>query len=102
MPKMNGLACALAIGTFGWIVALPAHAEQQCAPRDQVVKVLNAKFQENQRAMGLINERTMMEVYISPRGTWTMVVTNENGMTCVLAAGEAWDELPTAALGPAS
>ena len=43
-----------------------------------------------------------MEVYISPRGTWTMVVTNENGVTCVLAAGEAWDELPATALGPAS
>ena len=58
MPKMNGLACALAIGTFGCIAVLPAQAEQQCAPREQVVKVLNAKFQENQRAMGLINEKS--------------------------------------------
>ena len=102
MPKMNGLACALAIGTLGCIAVLPAQAQQQCAPREQLVKVLNAKFQENQRAMGLINERAMMEVYISPRGTWTMVVTNENGVTCVLASGEAWDELPATALGPAS
>lgn len=67
-----------------------------------MVKVLNAKYQESQRALGLINEKAMMEVYISPAGTWTMVVTNDAGLTCVLAAGEAWDEMPEKALGPAS
>jgi hypothetical protein len=101
MRKIIGLACALAIGTLYSSVALSA-VQDQCGPRDQVVKVLNAKYQESQRALGLINERAMMEVYISPAGTWTMVVTNEAGVTCVLAAGEAWDELPTKALGPSS
>jgi len=102
MRKIIGLACALAIGTLYSSVALSAQAQDQCGPREQVVKVLNAKYQESQRALGLINERAMMEVYISPAGTWTMVVTNEAGVTCVLAAGEAWDELPTKALGPSS
>ena len=40
-----------------------------------------------------------MEVFISRQGTWTMVVTNETGMSCVMAAGEAWDEKPTQVLG---
>jgi hypothetical protein len=81
-------------------MALPAQAQgrDQCGPRDQVVKVLNAKYQESQRALGLINEKAMMEIYISPAGTWTMVVTNEAGVTCVLAAGEAWDEMPAKTL----
>lgn len=99
MRKMIGLACALAIGTFTTSAAV---AQEQCAPRDQIVKVLNAKFQESQRALGLINEKAMMEVYISQRGSWTMVVTNDQGVTCVLAAGEAWDEMPVKALGPSS
>jgi hypothetical protein len=105
MRKTIGLACALAIGTFS-LTALPALAQaqgrEQCGPRDQVVKVLNAKYQENQRALGLINEKAMMELYISPRGTWTMVVTNDAGISCVLAAGEAWDELPVKTLGQSS
>ena len=99
MRKMIGLACALAIGTFATSAAV---AQEQCAPRDQIVKVLNAKFQESQRALGLINEKAMMEVYISSKGTWTMVVTNDQGVACVLAAGEAWDEMPVKALGPSS
>jgi hypothetical protein len=105
MRKTIGLACALAIGTLG-LSALPGmtqvQSREQCGPRDQVVQVLNAKYQESQRALGLINEKAMMEVYISSRGTWTMVVTNEAGISCVLAAGEAWDELPLKALGQSS
>jgi hypothetical protein len=102
MRNLAGLACALVIGTLSSSIAIPAQAQDQCGPRDKVVKVLNAKYQESQRALGLINEKAMMEVYISPAGTWTMVVTNEAGIACVLAAGEAWDEMPTKALGPSS
>ncbi|MGE3873902.1 MAG: hypothetical protein AB7F74_13180 [Parvibaculaceae bacterium] len=102
MRKAIGLACALVIGTLTINATLPAQAQEQCGPRDQVVKLLNAKYQENQRAVGLINEKAVMEVYISSRGTWTMLITNEAGLACVLAAGEAWDEMPMKALGPAS
>jgi hypothetical protein len=103
MRKTIGLACALVIGTLSLNgVAAQAQGQEQCGPHDQVVKVLNAKYQESQRATGLINEKAMMEVYISSRGTWTMVVTNEAGISCVLAAGEAWDELPVKILGQSS
>ena len=105
MRKTIGLACALAIGTLS-LGAFPAYAQvqgqQQCGPHDQVVKVLSAKYQESQRALGLINEKAMVEVYISSRGTWTMVVTDEAGISCVLAAGEAWDEQPLKVLGESS
>jgi hypothetical protein len=94
MRNTIGLACALAIGTLMINTALPAQAQEQCGPREEVVKALNAKYQESQRALGLINDKAMMEVYISAKGTWTMVVTNDQGMSCVLAAGEAWDEKP--------
>jgi hypothetical protein len=103
MRNISGLACALAIGTLYFTAVVPAQAQQsQCGPHGEIVKVLNAKYQESQRALGLINEKAMMEVFISHKGTWTMLVTNEAGITCIVAAGEAWDERPIAALGPAS
>jgi hypothetical protein len=105
MRKTIGLACTLAIAALsssGFPANAQVQGQQQCGPHDQVVKVLSAKYQESQRAMGLINEKAMMEVYISSRGTWTMVVTNEAGISCVLAAGEAWDELPLNAVGQSS
>jgi hypothetical protein len=103
MHRISELACAFAMCSFALSATVFAQTpQQQCAPRGEVVKVLNAKYQESQRALGLINEKAMMEVYISPAGTWTMVVTNEAGIACVLAAGEAWDEMPAKAIGPAS
>lgn len=35
-----------------------------------------------------------MEVYISSTGTWTMLVTDRSGLTCIPGAGDAWDEAP--------
>ena len=96
MRRLIGLACAL---FFSTLPAAALEAQGQCAPHEEVVNVLNAKFQESQRAIGLINEKAMMEVFISTEGIWTMVVTNEAGMSCVMAAGEAWDEKPTQVLG---
>ncbi|MGE0242268.1 MAG: hypothetical protein AB7S59_26400, partial [Parvibaculaceae bacterium] len=62
MRKMTGPACALAIGTLCFSPVVAAQAPEQCGPRDQVVKVLNANYQESQRALGLIKEKAMMEV----------------------------------------
>jgi hypothetical protein len=31
-----------------------------------------------------------------------MVVTNEAGMSCIMAAGESWNEKPTQIAGPLS
>lgn len=101
MQRMIGLAAGMLAGTL-MASAADAQSQSQCAPRTDVVKVLAAKYQESPRVVGLINEKAMMEIYASPKGTWTMVVTNEKGVSCVLADGEAWDERPAVALGPSS
>ncbi len=99
MRRITLFACAMLLG------ALPlssASAQVQCALRPDIIKVLAAKYQESQRALGLISEKAMMEIYTSPKGTWTLLVTHDNGLSCVVASGEAWDELPAVAMGPAS
>lgn len=35
-----------------------------------------------------------IEVYASPDGTWTIVTTRPDGMSCLMAAGQAWETLP--------
>lgn len=99
MRRFNVFACAMLMGALPLSSAL---AQVQCAPRMDVVKVLAAKYQESQRALGLINEKAMMEIYTSAKGTWTLVVTHDNGLACVVASGEAWDERPVTAMGPES
>lgn len=66
----------------------------RCGPRAEIVKVLAEKYHELPRIAGAIEGLAMMEAYVSERGTWTIVVTNSAGLTCLMAAGHAWDELP--------
>jgi hypothetical protein len=94
MRRTSGFECALMIGTLVTSLASSAEAQGRCGPHDEIVKVLNGKYKENRRALGLINEKAVMEVYISPKGTWTMLVTDQRGLTCILAAGDAWEEAP--------
>jgi hypothetical protein len=38
----------------------------------------------------------VLEVFVSDTGTWTVVVTDPKGVSCVLAAGQSWEEIPVA------
>lgn len=33
----------------------------------------------------------IMEIYASATGTWTVIVTDVTGMSCIVAAGEGWE-----------
>jgi hypothetical protein len=76
-----------------------AEAAQKCGKHEDIVKVLASKYQESRRAMGLVSAQSVMEIYMSPKGTWTMLVSNTKGESCIVAAGEAWQELAIQAAG---
>jgi hypothetical protein len=78
-----------------------AAAAAKCAAYSDVTKFLTGKYQENRRALGVVNDKAIVEVFTSPQGTWTMLITDRSGLSCILAAGESWEETPVLALGPA-
>lgn len=86
-----------ALGT----VAAPAQAESRavCKDRGELIKVLAKKFGETQRSYGLQNDRRVLELYASPDGSWTALLTLPSGRSCVVAAGEAWTTLPPIPVG---
>lgn len=66
----------------------PAYAQSPpCGPHDEIVKVLTGKYQEKPAAMGLVNPQMVMETYLSPQGTWTIFLTNDKGVSCLIASG---------------
>ena len=99
MPRKSGFACALLIGTLVTSFSSLGQAQERCAPHGDVVKVLAGKYQESRRAAGLISEKAVLELFTSPKGTWTMLVTDQRGVTCIIAAGDAWDDAPRLAQG---
>lgn len=81
--------------------SLSASAEEKrpCGNRAAIVKKLDAKFQESGQARGLASETQIVEVFVSPAKTWTMLVSYPNGTSCIMASGQAWHQLPVTLAG---
>ena len=70
--------------------AAPALAQMPCAPRKDVVRYLGKTFGEVPAMNGLADFGALMEVLVSPQGTWTLIVTAPSGEACVVATGQHW------------
>jgi len=78
-----------------------ANAQQVCGQRTDVVSKLDSDYKESTTGMGLVNNGSVVEVFASQSGTWTILVTQPNGVSCVVATGEAWESVTkNAKLGP--
>ncbi|SNR46755.1 hypothetical protein [Puniceibacterium sediminis] len=79
-------------------VAGPALAQgNNCAPREKVVDRLASKYGETRQSIGLGTDNAVVEVFASDdTGTWTITVTRTDGMTCLVASGQAFEALAEA------
>jgi hypothetical protein len=65
-----------------------------CAPRDAVVQKLAQDYGESRQSIGLGRDNAVMEVFASlSSGSWTITVTRANGMTCLVASGQAFEAI---------
>ncbi len=89
------LTAGLLLGVVG--IATPAYAAS-CAKRDIVVKRLKALYSEQLTAGGIQTTSTTqnyVEVWSSPdTGTFTVILTTPYGLSCVVASGTDWQNLP--------
>ena len=84
------LALSLQLGTSG-----PAAAQSVCMPHAEVKKQLNTRYAEAPVSLGLASNGAVYEVYSTDDGvSWMIVVTMPNGTSCLLANGEAWENVP--------
>jgi len=72
-----------------------AFAQAACGEYTDIVNKLNQKYSEKPISMGLGNNGAMIEVFASTKGTFTIVITRPNGISCLVAAGESWENIPT-------
>ncbi len=94
--KMGAVAatCGLTILTAG---LASAQQQRNCGPRDLVVARLAEGYGETRQSMGLGANNAVIEVFASDEsGTWTITVTTPNGMTCLVASGQAFEALAEA------
>jgi hypothetical protein len=80
---------------IGWsAISSPAQAQAMCGERGVVVANLEKTYSEAPVSIGLASNGSVIEVLASPSGTFTIILTQPNGLSCVMAAGENWENLP--------
>jgi len=82
----------LAIG-FALLAATGAQAQgRNCATREKVVTRLADGYGESRQAIGLGANNQVVETFANlESGTWTVLVTMPNGLTCLVASGKAFE-----------
>ena len=92
------LNCAAAVATVLVATATTSEAQQRnCGPRDTVVDRLNSSYGETRKSIGLGANNQVVEVFASEEtGTWTITVTTVQGVTCLVASGQAYEALAEA------
>ena len=90
---MKHLIIRAMLGLASALIAAPAVAQSQqnCAPRDVVVERLSGGYGEVFSGGGLQSTDSVFEIWTSEKdGTWTILMTRSDGMSCVMAAGTDW------------
>jgi hypothetical protein len=82
----------LAIATATASVAAAEGPAGPCADRASLIERLEKHFGEVRQAMGLDRADAVVEVFASAEtGTWTILVTTPNGVSCMMATGDLWE-----------
>lgn len=103
MKKVIGIATAAVL----FLLPLPRTSEAAtspvCGDRQKVIDSLAAKYSEEPVAVGVTSNGGVIEVLKAPDGeTWTILFTYPSGPSCLVASGEAWQELEDKLKGPAA
>jgi hypothetical protein len=78
--------------------ALTASAAEEgprsCSNRTDVLNHLANNYSEAPVAVGLAENGGVIELLTSGKGnTWTIIITMPDGTSCMLAAGEDWEQV---------
>ena len=102
--KRIALALAGSAAALGVLLAQPPAAEttpqgvtiQACDRYDDLKSQLGRQFKEVPTAFGLQMNGHLLQVFVSEEtGTWTIISTAPSGVSCIVAAGESWEDLPS-------
>ncbi len=91
---MKAILLKMTIGLGIMVLAAQQVSAQNCAPRADVIKRLAQTYGETRRGIGIARQGAVMEVFASDaKGSWTIVVTLPEGVTCLIASGQSYEAL---------
>ena len=97
MKSIAVTAGALLIGMSA--LTAPSQAQATCAKHGDVSSQLKKNYAEIPVSVGLASNGTVVQVFASDQGSFTIVMVRPDGLTCLVAAGEGWEALPKTGAG---
>ncbi len=87
-----------AVVAFAFVLLLhtaaTVKAQPVCMPHDDFRVELQRNFSEAPVAIAIANNGALIELYAKrDKSSWTLVMTRPGGLSCVLVAGEEWNDL---------
>ena len=74
-----------------------AQSQRNCGSRDVVVGQLAERYGETRQSVGIGSNNAMVEVFASDAsGSWTILVTMPSVVACLVASGEAFEQVAEA------
>ena len=96
----------MAYRIVGWaavlaVIAMPAFAQGRptCGERSELLAQLKEKFAEKPSGVGITGNGTVVELTTSTTGSWTLLLSFADGRSCLMAAGENWEQAPQQTAG---
>lgn len=95
--KRNLFLMSFGIGAM-MLAANNANAQtRNCADHAAVVERLAVRYGESRQSIGLGTDNSVIEVFASlETGSWTITMTRPGGPTCLVAAGQAFQQISEA------
>lgn len=92
--KHNLFLMSFGIGAM-MLAANHANAQtRNCAEHGSVVERLADRYGESRQSIGLGSDNSVVEVFASDEtGSWTITVTKPGGPTCLVAAGQSFQQV---------
>jgi hypothetical protein len=69
------------------------YANVPCANAKIVAAALLHKFHEKPSGEGIGQDGTKVTLFISPEGTFSVLVETASGVGCIIAAGDYWEAI---------
>jgi hypothetical protein len=87
------------VATAAALLALPstsiagqlAVTQLPCGTKTEMLEILTKTYGEREVAHGIANTGALAQLFVGPKGTWTIVATSPDGKSCLIGAGQDWE-----------
>lgn len=97
-------AAVLLVTAAALVLRVESAASQEqpemCQDARTMSEALAARFGESPIAIGIAASGNLMQLYASKTGTWSIVSTTPQGLSCIIGTGNHFSQIPPAPTGP--